>query len=358
MESRQAFLSRAGAVLLAGVFLFGAGCGPSKKELARRAERERSAAEARAREEAMAAAAEAERQAARAAEEAKAAALLRREADADEAAKAGRLNKALSEFQAVLEAVRSDAAADERLRLKIIAVARAMTPPPPVPEEARRRAVRAQTLVRTQQAAGYAPAAVELAEAVRIAPWWADGYYNLGLMQEGAEDYAAAARSLRLCLKADPDAETAEAVQTKVYELEVLQEEADKVRGMAGAWTNKTTGNVYTATMNGKSFYARNKNGFEVRAVKEGLTLDGTLTVPAQKAWNDNDCWTPSYTAALTGRISQDLRTLTFEYMENSYNASFWRVTGSGPNTTGHKDGDCSAVTLTGSHPSEMVLIR
>ncbi|TBR24686.1 hypothetical protein EPO15_03590 [bacterium] len=343
---------------LAALLLFGAGCGPSAKELARREEVRRNHEQHERMLAAQAAEAEAARAAAEAARTARAAELARLEAEGDEAAKAGRLNKALSAYLELLPAVSGDAAADHRVRLKVIAVAVAMTPPPAVPEEARRYAVRAAALVKAQQAAGYVPAAAELRKAVDVAPWWADGYYNLGLMQEGAEEYGAAARSLGLCLKADPQSPNAEAVQTKVYELEVLQEAADKVRGMAGAWTNKVTGRVYQATMDGKSFHARNANGFVVRGTLDGNSLDGTITVPAAKGWDNNDCWTPEYTVPMTGKVGPDMRTLTFQYMENRYSPNYWNITGSGPNRTGRTQGECVSVTLVGNAPSDMVLVR
>ncbi|MDE2293050.1 MAG: hypothetical protein KGL53_13295, partial [Elusimicrobia bacterium] len=270
----------------------------------------------------------------------------------------GRLGQALASYEEALVGVQGDDDADLRLRRKVIKAVTSAGAQPPVPEEARRHAVRAQVLTRTEKEAGFAPAAAELEQAVLLAPWWGDGYYNLGLMQEGAKDYAGAARSLRLCLLASPDSPNASEVQNKVYELEVLQEEADKVRGLAGAWANPKSGVKYEVTMDGDRLTARSSSGLVIRAVKSGSAFDGTVTAPAVKAWTNNDCWTPEYTVPISGKLAPDGRSITFNYMENRYSSSYWHLSGSGTNNTGRRQGECVSVTLQGTSPEEFTIAR
>jgi hypothetical protein len=334
------------------------GCGPSAKEIAQRQEAERQAAAAAAAEESARQQRIAAEQAARAAAEAARQAKLRQTEQAgDQAAQAGDLDTALASYEEVLVAVQGNGAEDQRLREKIIKTVIASKTTPPIPEEARRHAIRAQVFVKTQQSAGFAPGAAEMAQAVLIAPWWGDGYYNLGVMQEGAEDYAGAIRSLRLSVLADPHGPNAEDIKTKTYELEVLQEEAEKVRAMSGTWTNPKSGIKYEVTMEGKNFTAKNPSGWVLRGVKNGNDIEGTVIVPPA-GFTNSSCFTPEYTSPLSAKISQDGHSIKFQYTMNNYNETYWNLTGSGPNNTGHNQGDCISVTLQGSVPDEFEIAR
>ncbi len=338
------------AALLGGLSLAAlSGCGPSAKEIAQRQE-------AMLRAEAARAEAERVRQEEIAARQAK---LLKLEQDGDKAAEARDVDNALADYKELLNMSQDNRDEDQRVREKIIKFVATLKTPPPVPEEARRYAVRAQALVKTEQSAGFAPAAAELSNAVLLVPWWADGYYNLGLMQEGAEDYGGAVRSLKLCLLADPHAANADAIQNKIYELEVQKEEADKVQAMAGTWTNPKSGSVYTVSMNGKNFEAEH-SGWILRGVKEGNVIEGTITVPGMALWS-NKCVSPEYTVPMKGQISPDGRSITFQYTQNNYASTHWNITGQGifgTNRTGHNQGDCISVTLQGTSPDEFTIAR
>ena len=353
-------------VILGLISLFAfSGCGPTqaeimamqqKQEQARLEREARLKAEAEQRRQAEIARREAE-EAARRAEAARLAKIRAIEEAGDQSAKSGDPDGALLSYIDVLNLSQDRRDEDQRLREKIIKLVTSAKISPVVPEEARRYAIRAQAVVKAKQGAGFAQAVTELSNAMLLAPWWADGYYNLGLMQQGAEDYAGAIRSLKLALLADPGSKNSGAIKNKVYELEIFQEEAEKVRGMAGEWKNVKTGNVYTVTMNGKNFLARNKNNWILRGVKEGNTIEGMITVPATKWWNVNDCQSPEYTVPTTGKISQDGKSITFTYMFNNYSATHWNI-GPGVNRTGHYQGECISVTLSGTAPDEITIAR
>lgn len=326
------------------------GCGPTAEEI-RAQEQARLEMEARARQEA-----EARRQA----EQARLAKIHAVETAGDNAAQAGDVDTALARYKEVLNLSHDNKDEDLRLREKIIRFVVSLKRQPPIPEEARRYAVRAQTLVKTQQSAGFAPAAAELANAMLLVPWWADGYYNLGLMQEGAGDFAGAIQSLKLYLLADTHAANAEAIRNKIYELEVLKENADKTQAMTGRWTNPKSGRTYDVSMNGNNFQAIGSSGFVLRGIKNNNTIEGTITVPSMALW-ENKCRTPEYTVPLSGQISLDGKSITFHYLSNNYTSTHWNITGQGifgANRTGHNQGDCISVTLQGTAPDDITIAR
>lgn len=137
------------------------------------------------------------------------------------------------------------APADDKLRERIIAAALALKPVPAVPAEARRHFVRAQAAVEMAKAEQeFAEAASEFEKGLRIAPWHADAYYNLGLVQEKAGQFLAASRNLKLYLQAAPNAAERQSVQDRIIALEYKHErrtqaDADqtRLRGLSGTWT-------------------------------------------------------------------------------------------------------------------------
>ncbi len=104
---------------------------------------------------------------------------------------------------------------------RIISLSRMIEPLPAIPEEARRHAVYADTAVReARDNKGYDMAISEFKEVVRLAPWWYDQYYNLGLVYEKRGDFSRAADSLNLYLLAVPNTPDREALKNKIYEFE------------------------------------------------------------------------------------------------------------------------------------------
>jgi hypothetical protein len=60
-------------------------------------------------------------------------------------------------------------------------------------------------------------------EAVRLAPWWGDAYYNLAVAQELAEQFDAARASLDLYILTNPGENEARDAKDKVYAIEAKQ---------------------------------------------------------------------------------------------------------------------------------------
>ena len=122
---------------------------------------------------------------------------------------------------------------DNALREKIIKLVQHLKPAPAVPEEANRRMTRGTLAFKEAKSeADFQEAATEYQQATLAAPWFADAYYNLGVAQNKANDFAAAAQSLKLYLLAAPDAPDAKAAQNLLYEMEYKQEKVDKEKSV------------------------------------------------------------------------------------------------------------------------------
>ena len=98
---------------------------------------------------------------------------------------------------------------------------RQLDPPPAVPDEARTLAREGELF--SMAAIGredVTPAIEKYREAARLAPWWSDAHYNLGLLYERRGDFILAANSLRNYLTLAGDSPDARAVEARVFEME------------------------------------------------------------------------------------------------------------------------------------------
>jgi hypothetical protein len=137
-----------------------------------------------------------------------------------------------------------------------------------------------------------------------------------------------------------------------MYELEILKEEAGKIQAMAGKWKNPKSCRIYDVSINGKNFKGVSGGGLIVRGIMDGNTIEGTITIPSAKGWDNCYCMTPEYTVPVSGKIGLDGKTITFSYMYNNYNSSYWSEGG------GHFQGECISVTLQGASPDEFSITR
>ena len=147
-----------------------------------------------------------------------------REAAGDAAAAAGSLYNALQDYEAALRALPSFGTpqkVEQPLREKIIRLVLRMNPPPAIPQEAMRHAAYAETALEEAKSEGDLYSSVrEWGQALRAAPWWADAYYNFGLVLEKLGEPGRAAEELQYYLLAKANAPDAQAVQMKIYSLQ------------------------------------------------------------------------------------------------------------------------------------------
>lgn len=111
----------------------------------------------------------------------------------------------------------TDANQTRRLILKL---ASDLKPAPAIPEEARRHFVEGTATVKAaKNPAQQALAAQSFIEALKIAPWWGDAYYNLGVAQELAEKYDEAEQAFNFYLLSNPSETEKREVQDRIYAL-------------------------------------------------------------------------------------------------------------------------------------------
>jgi tetratricopeptide (TPR) repeat protein len=100
---------------------------------------------------------------------------------------------------------------------------------PAFPEEARRYKVQAEQAVQNKR---FVEAVNGYVMAVRTAPWWSEGYYNLALLNGELEQQEEAVRMMKRFIVLEPQSPLARAAQDQVYRWEALAEaDAQRARG-------------------------------------------------------------------------------------------------------------------------------
>lgn len=94
---------------------------------------------------------------------------------------------------------------------------RQATVKPEFPEAVRRFRVQAEAAVRDKE---FDEAADFYAEALKLAPWWAEGHFNRALILGELKEYGGAMSEMKKYLALVPDAANARAAQDKIYEWE------------------------------------------------------------------------------------------------------------------------------------------
>lgn len=164
------------------------------------------------------------------------------ESAGDTAVKQGQLREAFRHYMSAFESLSEQTSldADKALREKIIKVVLQLNPPPAIPQEAIRHAAYAQAAVqeagKNADTSDLNDAATEIEKALRIAPWWAQAYFNLGEVLQKANRPGEAAEALQLYLLADPqdllarkNGTNAEDVQMEIYKLQFEAKKYDQI---------------------------------------------------------------------------------------------------------------------------------
>jgi hypothetical protein len=103
---------------------------------------------------------------------------------------------------------------------RAIDVALRMTPPPTIPDGARRHADAAVAAIKAATSkTGFAVARRDYQDALAAAPWWADGWLNLSLVDAQVGTTADVRQDLVWYLRAAPDAADRDAIQRKIDDL-------------------------------------------------------------------------------------------------------------------------------------------
>ena len=226
---------------------------------------------------------------------------------------------------------------DLEVREKIIRLFHQLDPPPAIPEEARRHAIRAQTFVETAtNEEEYGPALTEFDKALRLAPWWPDAYFNYALVQEAAGDAEGALQSYTLFLLAAPNDPDARKIQNKIYELEIKAEKQAIIKRWAGTWkfgTNifesKIRENIVSMVLIEPSS-SSSKMGYRAGdrfcyGTVQGSKMTGKFITIATNN-NEIRCFGQRPEHEATGTISPDGKTFTVIYKKSNYQFQSCRI--------------------------------
>ena len=341
------------------------GCGPTREEImameqariAAEAERARAAEEARKQAEAK-----------RKAEEERLARIRATEIAADEAARIGQFEKALEQYQGVLSNVARYSDQDQRVRQAIIKTVRAMSVPPAIPESVMRSMVRAETKLKMGGTGSYEAAAKEMEQAVLEAPWVADAYFNLGIVQEKAGKFNEAIQNLRLYLFAEPRSPNAAAIQAKTYELEVMKEEQDKIQALQGTWYTEGSHFTWVLQVESKKIFLQSGDNItSIQVEREGRSLNGFIQFGSytpsyqsppigisKKVETWYRCTRQAETEAVSGTISEDGRSMVFNCQKQIYEEKLKKVTAQ----VNYDPNRCEGIALVGKEEYTLKLVR
>jgi tetratricopeptide (TPR) repeat protein len=131
---------------------------------------------------------------------------------------------------------------DAALREKIVRHAIGMKPAPAVPEEARKYFTKANVMQEAaKDAQGLGLAVNAYNQALLIAPWWSDAYYNFSIALERSSRFDEAIGALKLYLLTNSNASDARAVQDKIYAIEAKKEMAQAEKAIREEKKRKET---------------------------------------------------------------------------------------------------------------------
>ncbi len=137
--------------------------------------------------------------------------------------------------QALAEYQRAEAPTREAAE-KVVKLAVGLDHLPAIPEDARKHFVRGGVRFKDAKTAeDFSQAVTEFNDASRIAPWWPEARYNLGLAWEAGGNYSNAIANLKLYqLFTHPETES-RSVQDKIYALEVKAEDVERAAAAQAA---------------------------------------------------------------------------------------------------------------------------
>jgi hypothetical protein len=250
---------------------------------------------------------------------------------ADEAARQGQFGKALEQYREVLKNIQRYSEQDQRVRRAAIKAAQAMVGPPALPENVLRYMVRGETKVKMGGAGSYEAAAQEMEQAVLEAPWFSDGYFNLGTVQDKTGKFNQAIQNFHLFLLAAPQSRNAVAVQAKIFGLEVMQEDAIKTLRLMGTWRDLNEQdekrNQWGIRVKAGKLLIGVGGGSGIYVDKKGLALEG---FSESSPYTSHNCPIPGEKRPVTGTISED-----GTRMELHYESSLYQTTWQGNVCTG-----------------------
>jgi tetratricopeptide (TPR) repeat protein len=261
----------------------------------------------------------------------------------------GRFRAALTHYIDALQTVTEARERDLELRKAIIKISLKLQPTPPVPEAAVRHMARGEAVVENaSNNQDYLQAEKEFKMALKYAPWYADIYFNLGVVQDKAGKYNEAIGNLKLYLVAAPDDKAAKKLMYKIeYRAEEAQRKSNNYKrlspfeDLAGYYVSKVNYRRYKMEFDGgrfKIYYIgmydpSNGRFLPSRArifcegiIQEDLSLSGSYLQDQIYSWRKDNrgvwlTYFPPYnkTWRINGRITQDGQRIDVDFPEHYY---------------------------------------
>ncbi len=149
-----------------------------------------------------------------------------------------------------------------------------------VPEEARRYMIRGTAAIEMAKTpADYALALQEFEQAVKLAPDYADAWFNLGNVQSKLGDYTSAIKSFQRYLELAPKAPDAAKVREDIYKLEYRRDRRHLAATLSGTWSaqNKQT---FKLAIDGAQIQLKRdeQQGDDIITIKSMGTHTGPMT--------------------------------------------------------------------------------
>lgn len=190
----------------------------------------------------------------------------------------GKYREALAQYTAALQKISEGSADEQRIREAILTVAKRISPRPAIPKEAERRMARGQAAAKAAtDEQGFARAAEEFRQAIRVAPWLAEAYFNLGVVLDKAGKYADAVRSLNIYLLAVENQLDMKQARNLIFEIEYRQEDAQRAKAEAAQKTHEKSQRRFQS-LAGTWIY-RSSSGLSTTRYQISITGTNMLTI-------------------------------------------------------------------------------
>jgi tetratricopeptide (TPR) repeat protein len=238
---------------------------------------------------------------------------------------------------------------DTTLRERIVKLGAELKPAPAIPEEARRSFVEGVTIVKSAKDASSQKLALgSFNEALKIAPWWGDAYYNLAVAQELTGQLDEAERTLKWFLLSNPGESDARDVQDRIYaiaakrklaaaESVAKQEKADREKSvydwLLGEWRlndemKEVGGGAYSPTPavsvqsvkeGDRIIFRRSGGGDFLRATlgEQVITWDHWMDIPYQLPNRPIRCPEDGAWNRVEVTISSDKKHMNFSFYQS-----------------------------------------
>lgn len=239
-------------------------------------------------------------------------------AEAGQLADVGKFAEALAKYTDLINRTAAiDPVLEQKLRVGIIRYAASQPVPPTLSESAREHLVRSSYLLKNDK--DQALVEQELVAVLNESPWWADGYYNLGIIQVERKKLDEAAMNLRTFIEAAPADPKVQAAQDKIYEIKLMNEEIGKVNGMAGTWVSPQGGSY--SVLIGEGTVQISSGGLNFNMKLSGEILTGTVSGPSTAG--AHGCKIPAQSHQVTGRFDANARVIDLEYSWANYESKY-----------------------------------